>query len=54
MKTIREKILKDGILSQDYYTPFIIFLYPYKLDLKDFDKSKTFQYRTTLQLILNN
>ena len=53
VKTIREKILKDDILSQDYYTPFIIFLYPYKLDLKDFDKSKTFQYRTTLQLILN-
>jgi GTPase Era involved in 16S rRNA processing len=52
VKTIREKILKDDILSQDYYTPFIIFLYPYKLDLKDFDKSKTFQYRTTLQLIL--
>lgn len=52
MKTIREKILKDDILSQDYYTPFIIFLYPCNLDLKDYNQSKTFQYRTTLQLIL--
>ena len=53
VKTIRGKILKDDILSQDYYTPFIIFLYPYKLDLKDFDKSKTFHYRTSLELIRN-
>ena len=53
VKTIREKILKDDILSQDYYTPFIIFLFPYNLDLKDYNQSKTFQYRTSLKLILN-
>ena len=53
LKTLKEKILKDDILSKSYYTPFIIFLYLYKLDLKDFDKSKTFQYRTSLKLILN-
>jgi hypothetical protein len=38
VKTIREKILKDDILSQDYYTPFIIFLFPYNLDLKDYNQ----------------
>lgn len=44
---------EDDILSENYFTPFIIFLTPRDLDLSDFSHSKTFQYKFILKDILN-
>ena len=49
---LKKGILKDEILSENYYMPFIIFLSRYNLDLSGFNKLKTFQYRIALQKLL--
>ena len=49
---LKKGILKDEILSENYYMPFIIFLSRYNLDLSGFNKLKTFQYRIALQNLL--
>ena len=53
IESLKKGIIEDDILSENYYTPFIIFLTPLDLDLNDFTHSKTFQYKFILNDILN-
>ena len=51
---IQHEISNDDVLSvQSYFNPFIIILSSRILDLKDFIRSKTFQYKINLKDILN-
>ena len=51
---IQDEISNDDVLSvQSYFNPFIIILSSRNLDLKDFIRSKTFQYKINLKDILN-
>ena len=51
---IQDEISNDDVLSvQSYFNPFIIILSSRILDLKDFIRSKTFQYKINLKDILN-
>ena len=54
IKEIQDEISNDDVLSvQSYFNPFIIILSSRNLDLKDFIRSKTFQYKINLKDILN-
>ena len=53
IESLKKGIIEDDILSENYYTPFIIFLTPLDLNLNDFTHSKTFQYKFILNDILN-
>ena len=41
------------MIANSYYIPFLIIISPKKLELKDFLKSKTFQYKIILKNIVN-
>ena len=53
IKKLKIQILKDDVLSEDYYNPFVIVLSSSNLELNDLNPSKTFQYRTCLQKLLD-
>ena len=46
-------ICNETMQTNSYYIPFLIIISPKKIKLKDFSKSKTFQYRITLENIFN-
>lgn len=51
---IKNAFQKNDIISQNsYYIPFVIIISPKEIELKNFLKSKTFQYKITLRNILN-
>ena len=52
IKKLKIQILKDDIFSTDYYYPFVIVLSSSNLELNDLNPSKTFQFRTCLQKLL--
>lgn len=53
VEILKDKILNDYIFDEPCYTPFLIFLSPSILNLEGFMPSKTFQYKFSLQDILN-
>jgi hypothetical protein len=51
-----KKIFEDDdnyLMINEYNLPFILIISPRRLDLKDFSKTKTFQYEIYLEDILN-
>ena len=53
VEILKDKILNDYIFDEPCYTPFLIFLSHSILNLEGFMPSKTFQYKFSLQDILN-
>ena len=50
---IKEFFLNNTVMENQYYVLFLIVISPQNLDLDDFIKSKTFQYKITLNDITN-
>jgi len=50
---IKELFQNNDVMENQYYVPFLIVVSPMNLDLDDFIKSKKFQYKITLNDIIN-